>query len=78
MKGIEIMSFVLSVYSTRAFKEYLLPAVNNADYSLMLSGELFGLSENCEIRMEIMDGKWKFISSINYHIIFADSKNLYS
>lgn len=72
------MSFVLSVYSTRAFKEYLLPAVNNADYSLMLSGELFGLSEDCEIRMEIMDGKWKFISSINYHIIFADSKNLYS
>ena len=72
------MSFVLSLYSTRAFKEYLLPAVNNADYSLMIQSELFGLREDCEIRMEIMDGKWRFVPSTKYHIFYTATKISYT
>ena len=72
------MSFVLSLYSTRAFKECLLPAVNNADYSLMIQNELFGLQEDCEIRMEVMDGKWRFIPSKRYHIFYTATKISYT
>ena len=45
------MSYVLSVYSTKAFKEYLLPAVNNADFQLVLQCGLFGFPEDVEISM---------------------------
>ncbi|MBQ9991576.1 MAG: type VII secretion protein EssC [Lachnospiraceae bacterium] len=54
------MSYILSVYSRKAFKEYLLPAVNNADYCLNMKRDIFGLSEDFELLMEIMDGKWSF------------------
>ena len=54
------MSYILSVYSKQAFKECLLPAINNADYELCIQKELFGLKKEQEIPMEIIDGKWRF------------------
>lgn len=54
------MSFILSVYSVNAFKEYLLPAIDNSNFSLVINKELFGLSKDIELPMEILDGNWKF------------------
>lgn len=71
------MSFVVSLYSVRAFKDYLLPAIDNSDYSLMISSDLFGLSNDFEIPMEIMDGRWKFVPKRGCTIYYAQSKKPY-
>lgn len=60
------MSYIISVYSAKAFKEILLPAINNADYSLSIPGTLFGLMSDIDISMEIMDGKWTIKPSDRY------------
>ena len=54
------MNCILSIYSTSAYKDILLPGIDNSDYVLDLSAELFGLIEDIRIYMEVMEGKWSF------------------
>ena len=54
------MSYILSVYSKTAYKDELLPAINDADFLLKLPGDLYGLQNDLEIFMEINKGKWSF------------------
>lgn len=35
------MSMILSIYSVNAFKEFLLPSINNADHTITLQKEFF-------------------------------------
>ncbi len=72
------MSYVLSVYSTKAFKEYLLPAVNNADFQLVLQCGLFGFPEDVEISMEILDRKWKIIPDEECSFTYAATREAYA
>lgn len=60
------MSYIISIYSSRAFKEVLLPAIDNSDYLLSIPGNLFGVNGDTEIYMEIMDGEWKILPSASY------------
>ena len=60
------MSTILSVYCKSAFKEFLLPAVNNANSSIILAKGVFGLNQDLEIPMEVIEHKWSFISSDRY------------
>lgn len=53
------MNMILAVYSKDAFKEYYLPSINNADYMIRLEADFFGLQEGLNVRLEIMDGKWR-------------------
>jgi len=62
------MSYKLSIHSTKAFKEVLLPAVDNTDYSIILSDNVFRLSSDIEIHMEVIDGNWYFVPSDTYSI----------
>ena len=62
------MSTVLSVYCNTAFKEYLLPAVNNANSSIVLSRNIFGLEQNLEILLEIVEHRWSFLPSEKYSL----------
>lgn len=55
------MSNILSVYSMSGLKEVLLPAIDNADYELKITGRLFGFSEDYTILMEILEGEWYFV-----------------
>ena len=71
------MSYILSVYSKQAFKECLLPAINNADYRLNIQKELFGLMEEQEIPMEIIDGKWRFEQMSNVRLYYTATKKEY-
>lgn len=57
------MSVILSVYSKDAFKEFLLPATDNADFTMTLDRELFALSENVDVSLEIIDGDWRICNS---------------
>lgn len=60
------MSTILSIYCNTAFKEYLLPAVNNANSSVVLSRNIFGLDSNLEILLEIVEHNWSFLPADNY------------
>lgn len=62
------MSFVISVYSRNAFKEYLLPPLNNADYAVMLHKNFFHIKSDVKIRLEVIDEKWKFLPDSHYQV----------
>ncbi len=54
------MSIVLSVYSKNAFKEFVLPAVNNTEISFRLERGIFQILEDIQLKLEVLDGKWYF------------------
>ena len=60
------MSLVISVYSREAYREFLLPSINNADHSMVLHRSFFGLKEDLSIRLEILDGIWRICPGDNY------------
>ncbi|MGI6010694.1 MAG: type VII secretion protein EssC [Ruminococcus sp.] len=62
------MAFIISVYSEEAFKEILLPALNNADSSVILYKDVFRLKEDLVLPMEVMDHRWRFLYSPDYKI----------
>ena len=64
------MSFVLTVYSKNAFREYLLPAVKNAGYDLKIEKELFGLQNDLNLPMECTDGQWVILRPIGLDITY--------
>jgi len=62
------MSVVFSVYTSSAFRDYLLPAVNNSNYDLVLKGNAFALEDDVVLKLEIVDGSWSILESDNYRI----------
>ena len=54
------MGFVLSVYSKNAFKEFVLPAVNNTEITLPLEHYIFQNRDDIGLKMEVIDGNWYF------------------
>ncbi len=62
------MGFVLSIYSKKAFQEFLLPAVNNAEHSIILDADIFSLEKDVDIKMEVIENSWRFLPSDDYRI----------
>ena len=62
------MSFVLLIHSPKAFQEFLLPAVNNAEYTVILNKEVFALDKDVELQMEIIENKWSFLRTDKYKV----------
>ena len=54
------MSIVLSVYSKNAFKEFVLPAVNNTEVTLLLEHYIFQIRSDIQLKLEVLDGEWYF------------------
>lgn len=54
------MGVLLSVYSSIAYKEYILPPYYNGEELLVLKRNLFGLREDVVLNMETINGKWRF------------------
>ena len=48
------MSTILNVYSTNAFKRFLLPAINDSTYSILLSKGIFQMDRNIELKLELI------------------------
>lgn len=63
------MNQILAIYSTKAYKSYLLPAINNSDYSIIVNKDIFCLDRDIELTMEIIDNKWHFLASDDYRIV---------
>ena len=49
------MNLVLTVYGMSAFKEYLLPSIDNANYSIVIEGALFGMEDDVNLNLEVVD-----------------------
>lgn len=72
------MSYILSIYSSMGLKEVLLPAMDNADYELKVSGKVFGFPHDFSVSMEIVEGQWFFVEKNNlYNIFYTDRSYLY-
>lgn len=59
-----LMNTILSVYFNDAFKEYLLPSMNNADYTVILPKDLFRLTEDYHLELEILNHEWRIRNKI--------------
>ncbi len=70
------MSTILTVYSYHAFKRFLLPAINNADYSILLSSGMFNIKRDVELKLEVIDHVWNFLPSEDYELRFQNGKNM--
>ncbi len=62
------MNIILAVYAKDAFREFQLPSVNNADYTLTLRSDFFHLKKNRNIYLEVMDHVWSFKHNRGYSI----------
>lgn len=63
------MAIMLSVYTNTAFREIRLPMINNSDYTLMLYKNVFGLSKDLELKMEVINDEWEFVEDTKYIVI---------
>lgn len=71
------MAYILSVYSANAFKEFLLPAVNDADSSIIITKSIFGLPTDVEISLEIIGNQWFFKKDDNFSLVYTSTKEQY-
>lgn len=51
---------VLSIYSRKAWKEYLLPPFGQEEVVVHLSKEYYGIQESEDLTLQQQDGKWTF------------------
>ncbi len=70
------MSYILSVYSISAFKEFLLPAIDNADSAVVVSKSVFALEQEITLWLEVLDGQW-YIRNKDLPIAYRLSRDKY-
>lgn len=70
------MSYILSVYSISAFKEFLLPAIDNADSAVVVSKSVFALEQEITLWLEVLDGQW-YIKNKDLPIAYRVSRKKY-
>ncbi len=64
---------ILMIYQKDAFKEYLLPNVNNIDDSVLLDKEIFHTRNNIRLLLEITNHQWTIKEGKEY-VIFSDGQ----
>lgn len=62
------MSIVLSIHSPKAFQEFLLLAVNNAEHSIILNKDVFALDRDIELQLEVIENHWHFTKTNRYSL----------
>lgn len=60
------MGFVISIYTKLAFKEYMMPSIQNSDYTITLRSNYFQLKEDVQVELEVLKGKWRIKNSLKY------------
>lgn len=56
------MSLMLTGYSEFGCQEFVFPEIDNSNYSIFLDAGTFNIPEDIEVRFDVVDGKWRFIS----------------
>lgn len=70
------MNIVLSVFTAKAFKEFVLPNVNNTNYSVLLEREVYGISTDTVLQFDVIENEWRLLAGAGcgYHIRMKDEK----
>ena len=68
------MSYIISAYTTDAFKEYNLPSLNNSDYVLNVRRSQLGLPADLKISMEVVDNIWTIKGGQDYSLYIAGQR----
>ena len=55
------MSVILSAYTKNAFKEYVLPNIDNTNYKIVFESRRFGTSEDTEVNFDIIEQNWRIL-----------------
>lgn len=63
------MGIIVSVYARIYYQERILPSVRNADYSLSIHKNLFGLSEDLAVRFDNIDDMWRILPNESYMLL---------
>lgn len=71
------MSLVLSIHSPKAFQEFLLPAINNAEHSIILNKDIFVLDRDIELQLEVIENRWHFLPTESYRLESAVDRENY-
>lgn len=71
------MSYKLIVYSSKAFRQYFLPAITDADYSVYFDREILPYVEDSFLRLENVDNTWRILASENYIAVNVKTKEDY-
>lgn len=59
---------VLMIYSSQACKEFLLPNIHDSDYELWLDRNIFRLTQNVSVKLEITSEGWRILESREYYL----------
>lgn len=62
------MAMMLSVYTENAFREIRLPIQNNSDFALKLYQNVFGLTKDVTLNLEVINEEWKFATGADYSV----------
>ena len=66
---------IIVAYGTDAYKEYLLPNLINAEYSVTIQGEIFQLKQDLELLLETDAKGWRFLESRQYTLNRRNGKS---
>ncbi|MDO4634031.1 MAG: type VII secretion protein EssC [Eubacteriales bacterium] len=72
------MGLIIAVYTKEAFKEYVMPAINNADYSFVLNKNYFRLRRDIRLNFEVINDEWKIEPGRHYKIYREDKREIRS
>lgn len=62
------MGIIISIYTRKYFQEFLLPPINNADYSLDIHRNLFGLEKDLSLKLEVVNDIWRICEDDSYRV----------
>lgn len=62
------MNTILTVFSTNASKDFVLPNINNSNYSILLEKEIFGLMRDITITLDVIENEWRILTGKHYTI----------
>ncbi len=63
------MNIVLAVFTAKAYKEYILPNIDNTNYEITLEKGIFQTSEDVTLQLDVIDRKWRVLAEEAYQIL---------
>lgn len=62
------MRYTIMAYAANGYEEYLLPELDDANYEIIFKKNIFSISQDTAVKLEIVDGIWRFVKSDQYKI----------
>lgn len=75
INGEKDMGYIVMAYAQEGYQEFLLPELYDADYEIVLNRQLFRLTEDLHIPLEVVDSKWKFVKTREYQLLTQTREN---